>query len=235
MDPQNHRFLYSKKYSNYYWLHLVSIKSKGDNMRTIGIGLCIAFIIIAVGFTSQINPTIPNKVSYSDMIPSAKKQIDCLAKNIYYEAGNQSDDGKIAVALVTMNRVKSGDYANSVCNVVKEKHGNVCQFSWWCENKSKIMDRNMFIRSRDVALYVYLNHDKVSDITKGATFYHADYVQPGWDKLKKTTKIGAHIFYKSKKENNNYDEQTQLSSWWKFKPTAEFVSVTDGRHFTPVL
>jgi spore germination cell wall hydrolase CwlJ-like protein len=35
----------------------------------------------------------------------------------------------------------------------------------------------------------------MADITKGATYYHADYVNPQW-KLPKTTQIGRHIFYK---------------------------------------
>ena len=178
-------------------------------MRILTIGLCAAAILICYSVLFKANPVMPNKVSYHDMIPAAKKQIDCLTKNIYYEAGNQDNVGKMAVALVTMNRVRSGDYSSSICNVVKEKHGNVCQFSWWCEGKSKVVDRGMYTRSRDIALYVYLNYDKVEDVTKGATFYHADYVNPGWNNVKKTTKIGAHIFYKSNKKDTNYDEQVR--------------------------
>ena len=204
-------------------------------MRIIYIGILAAALLLCGTFFIDVNQPVPTKVSYEDMIPSARKQIDCLAQNIYYEAGNQTDDGKIAVALVTMNRVKSGHFSNSICNVVKEKHGKMCQFTWWCEGKTKAVDRKRFERSKDMALYVYLNHDKVKDITKGATFYHADYVKPGWDKLKRTTQIGAHIFYKTNTKDTKYDEQSQSPSWWQFKSSTEFFSVADGRHFSPIL
>jgi spore germination cell wall hydrolase CwlJ-like protein len=46
-----------------------------------------------------------------------------------------------------------------------------------------------------VALHVYANYEMIDDITNGALYYHADYVNPGW-KLKKTKVIGRHIFYK---------------------------------------
>ena len=47
---------------------------------------------------------------------------------------------------------------------------------------------------------VFLNFERMTDVTNGATYYHADYVNPGWTKLKKETQIGRHIFYKSKKD-----------------------------------
>ena len=45
---------------------------------------------------------------------------------------------------------------------------------------------------------MYLNFDRMKDVTNGATYYHADYVNPGWTKLQKEKQIGRHIFYKSK-------------------------------------
>ena len=44
----------------------------------------------------------------------------CLAENIYWEARNQSLEGKLAVAHVTINRVKSNKFPNNVCGVVKQ-------------------------------------------------------------------------------------------------------------------
>ena len=60
------------------------------------------------------------------------REVDCLAKNIYFEAGSESRAGKIAVAEVTMNRVKSREFPRSVCGVVYQKSRNICQFSWVC-------------------------------------------------------------------------------------------------------
>jgi spore germination cell wall hydrolase CwlJ-like protein len=45
-----------------------------------------------------------------------------------------------------------------------------------------------------------INFERMEDVTSGATYYHADYVNPGW-KLQKVDQIGRHIFYKSKRDN----------------------------------
>ena len=42
----------------------------------------------------------------------------CLAKNIYFESGNQPLAGKVAVAHVTLNRVKNFQFPNTICSVV---------------------------------------------------------------------------------------------------------------------
>ena len=47
-------------------------------------------------------------------------ELDCLAKNIYFEARGESLTGKIAVANVTMNRVEHHKYPSTVCGVVTQ-------------------------------------------------------------------------------------------------------------------
>ena len=46
---------------------------------------------------------------------------ECLARNIYYEAGGESEEGKVAVAIVTINRVKDGRFDKSICGVVNQR------------------------------------------------------------------------------------------------------------------
>ena len=48
------------------------------------------------------------------------EELYCLAKNIYFESRNQPKLGQIAVAQVTMNRVNSPKFPNSVCGVVQQ-------------------------------------------------------------------------------------------------------------------
>jgi len=50
-----------------------------------------------------------------------KNDLDCLARNIYYEAGNESEEGKVAVGLVTINRSNSGEFPKTICGVVNQK------------------------------------------------------------------------------------------------------------------
>ena len=49
------------------------------------------------------------------------KDENCLARNIFYEAGNEPEEGKVAVGMVTINRVKDGRFANTICGVVNQR------------------------------------------------------------------------------------------------------------------
>jgi spore germination cell wall hydrolase CwlJ-like protein len=50
-----------------------------------------------------------------------KKDEECLAKNIFYEAGSESEEGKAAVGIVTINRVKDSRFGSSICSVVNQR------------------------------------------------------------------------------------------------------------------
>lgn len=127
------------------------------------------------------------------------KQLECLARNIYWEAAQESFEGKVAVAQVTMNRAASSKFASSICGVVYEKNyvynKTVCQFSWVCEpgKPRKVVDSARLAESMEVAKKVYLENFRLPSL-KTAMYYHADYVSPGWKK-KQIAKIGRHIFY----------------------------------------
>lgn len=146
-------------------------------------------------------------VKYSELTPDAQKQVKCLADNIYYEAGRESVDGKKAVALVTLNRVEHESFPKDICSVVKQKTNHqgvtICQFSWFCSSNRIGKFGPEYDESMDVALHVYANYELLDDITKGAIYYHADYINPKWQGVKKTTKIGRHIFYKEGEKNND--------------------------------
>ena len=50
-----------------------------------------------------------------------QSDLECLAKNIYYEAASESTEGKVAVGLVTINRSNHGKFPNSICGVVNQR------------------------------------------------------------------------------------------------------------------
>jgi len=159
----------------------------------------LLIITTMVGATAYVT-SIPQEqklfnVRYKELTSDVRKQIDCLADNIYFEAGHEPEEGKIAVALVTLNRTQDPRFPKEICSVVKQKVNLVCQFSWICEPMKAIKHNDVYRKSQDVALHVYANYEMIDDITNGALYYHADYVNPGW-KLKKTKVIGRHIFYK---------------------------------------
>ena len=61
--------------------------------------------------------------------------LECLASAVYYEAGNQDEDGQRAVAQVVLNRVRHPAFPNSVCGVVYQgsTRATGCQFTFTCD------------------------------------------------------------------------------------------------------
>ena len=134
-----------------------------------------------------------------------KQQVECLAQNIYYEAGYEPKQGKVAVALVTLNRVYSGNYPRSICATMTQKLEEVCQFSWYCDDYKRIKaesyrytkrEKQAFEDARQIALHTYLNYKEMHDLTKGALFFHTKDVKPEWKNVRVTAVIGNHIFYR---------------------------------------
>lgn len=156
------------------------------------------------------HPTIEKVVNRNDRVfarvvfdkKHANRELKCLTSNIYFEAAQESTAGKLAVALVTMNRVADPEFPNTICDVVfegSERKDLLCQFSWTCSpaiNKAVPKTTNGWEESEKIAKIVMFQHESVVDITGGAIYYHADYVNPKWSKVhKKTVTIDRHIFY----------------------------------------
>ena len=127
------------------------------------------------------------------------EEAHCLAKNIYFEAGNQPLAGRIAVGQVTLNRRNHGMFPNTVCNVVYQggETRYRCQFSWYCDGKSDVPTDSETWMASIVLAYRLLNFDDM-DITEGSFWYHANYIDmPYWsEELTPTVIINNHIFYK---------------------------------------
>ncbi len=161
-----------------------------------------ALILFISMINIDINRILPFKVSYYSLTKDIQKQITCLAENIYFEAAHEPLVGQKAVAFVTINRVLTGNYAGTICDVVYQKTGGTCQFSWYCDTKFTsrrltIKETKLYNDIRELATHIVVNFERMDDVTEGATYYHADYVNPGW-KLDKVDQIGRHIFYKRK-------------------------------------
>lgn len=162
-------------------------------------------MVITAGYRATIYKLDHLKQAQLDVSPITAKmrqtQLDCLARNIYHEAGGEPFEGKVAVAQVTINRTKSGKFPKDICAVVYERnlvYNNViCQFSWYCDSKAKVrpIHAATYKESEAVAKKVLLEGYRLSIITEDVLYYHADYVNPRWKK-QRVAKIGKHIFYK---------------------------------------
>lgn len=136
------------------------------------------------------------KTDEQQVTENLNKQMMCMAKNIYYEAGNEPHEGKLAVAQVTINRANSSKFPSDFCSVVYQKVGSTCQFSWVCEKPYAVRDKYaweecMYIAKR--ALSESILHQEIAKAK--AMFFHATYVHPTWSNIKVVKKIGNHIFY----------------------------------------
>lgn len=150
---------------------------------------------------------VPSRtVSFNQLSKKERSEIECLANNIYYEAAFEPKVGWMAVASVTMNRLLSGNYADTVCGVVHQNNGRTYQFSWvGMKSRLSKINEDVYNEILKLATATYLNYDLSKDVTKGATYYHADYVNPGW-RLERVKKIGRHIFYRSKRDSDSLGE-----------------------------
>ena len=121
----------------------------------------------------------------------------CMALNIFFEARSEPIQGQIAVAEVTLNRVASDDYPNTICEVVLQENSQGCQFSWWCDGKSDLpKEHNSFQTSKSLAKLMIDDGQYISVVGKNVTHYHTDDIKPYWsDDMVKVEQVGKHIFY----------------------------------------
>lgn len=129
------------------------------------------------------------------------QDLKCLTQNIYHEARGEPEAGKVAVGLVTMNRVRSQRYPNTICEVVFEQRWDsirrryVGAFSWTELESKKTMKAKDWQKAWRVAETVYNGRQTLQ--LDGVLFYHAQHIKPSWARtLKPVKKIGHHIFYK---------------------------------------
>jgi len=129
-----------------------------------------------------------------------ERQLKCMADNIYYEAAMEPAEGKIAVAQIVMNRVAHPSFPKDPCAVIYQRtvfHKNVvCQFTWLCDGSvnRRPIRQDLYAESQRAAKMVLMEGFRLPSLND-ALFYHADYVNPRWNKVRVTT-IGRHIFYR---------------------------------------
>jgi len=130
----------------------------------------------------------------------------CLALNLYFEARDQPVVGQLAVGFSTMNRVNDERYPDTVCEVVKQAKYHAwdmenpirhkCQYSWFCDGMSDVPTNDKAMLEATI-LAANIFYGRVTDISNGATHYHATYVNPYWaDHMTVLFRIDDHIFYR---------------------------------------
>jgi N-acetylmuramoyl-L-alanine amidase len=148
------------------------------------LALSVVLLLVSVGQHTANAETLP--------VPSPGQELGCLAMNIYHEARGETVKGKLAVAAVTMNRVKAKYYPDTVCEVVWQRK----QFSW-TGLKLKyhtVNDIRAWTNAIEIA-QLFIDGGNWSGVGK-ATHYHTVAVSPSWkDDDQLVAQVGNHLFY----------------------------------------
>jgi spore germination cell wall hydrolase CwlJ-like protein len=176
-----------------------SVQKERKNMRAL---LAVIFLaLLSITSLSHASASLPTlkELSEASSAPkdSSKADLYWMAMNIYHEAGNQPLIGKIAVGVVTLNRLHDKRYPKNIRDVVTEPQ----QFSWYNTKNANTPPANnsRWKESYEVAKLL-LTKAIGSDIIKlleGATHFHAIGVKPEWiNKVHRIAQIEGHIFYR---------------------------------------
>ena len=127
------------------------------------------------------------------------KQWACMTEALYFEARGESTEGQFAVAEVILNRAESRRFPDTVCKVINQGTGRKhrCQFSYTCDGLLETMDDQRAYQRMGKIAHIMLNGGP-RDLTDGATYYHAKYVNPSWARsFTRTATLGKHHFYRA--------------------------------------
>ena len=146
------------------------------------------------------------RFAYADHVrrqADQQRRVDlkCLAENVYYEARGESAAGQQAIAEVTLNRVASGQFPDTICAVVHEQRWDAVRkryvgaFSWTELEHLRTPHGEAWAQAVVAARAVY--DQEAMPRAGGALFYHAASIEPAWAKTKEpVARIGNHVFYR---------------------------------------
>lgn len=152
-----------------------------------------------------------------------RRELLCLALNIYHEARGSSMVDMLAVGLVTFNRLSQTTWETrqrTICDVVyQQSYSQVIgytngrpitrdvrsvQFSWTAYSLSRQIpsETESWDKSQKIAVFLLRNQDRIHDFTAGATHYYAPktlkalgYKTPKWVKRGIGKQhIGEHVY-----------------------------------------
>jgi len=154
----------------------------------------IIFCILSFIIYFMTIPEVSGQIIQIQSIENKKNEIVALTSNIYHESRGEPKLGKYMVGYVTINRVLSPKFPNTIYEVVVARK----QFSWY-NGRSCLIPEDLDIKQwkecYEIAIDVLQNI--AFDPTFGALYFHTIDVNPKWAKEKKfIVQVGNHKFYK---------------------------------------
>lgn len=152
----------------------------------------LILVLCLIVFNRDSNVVVPNLVVN-------QKDLECMTKNLYYEARGESDEGMRAVGRVVLNRYKAKAYPKSICGVIYQNRA----FSWTLDKRKVKRPVPAGVpreRARFLAWATLLELDGGSHAGAefSATHFHEIKIKPKWSKnMVVVATIGNHTFYKA--------------------------------------
>ncbi len=183
--------------ARYWWLLL----ERGQ--RVCRAVIALVAIVLTLALWQSIESPPPSMETRHESVDAQhqSREIHCLALNVYHEARGEPKAGQYAVAEVTMNRVASKRFPDTVCDVVYEERWDrirkryVGAFSWTELATKPASEGKAWKLAMEVAEETY--KESVESQVDGALFYHAKRIRPSWARKKaRVGRVGRHIFYK---------------------------------------
>lgn len=159
----------------------------------------VLFVLLMVSYCSDTDASeyIPvaepdsYHIEVEDALKTPLTAVQCLALNIYHEARSEPLNGQYAVAMTTLNRLRSRHYPDSICGVVLQSR----QFSWTHDGVSdQPTDFKAWKLAYNLA-YRFIEGGFVVPWMAGVTHYHRDDIKVWWPRLRVSFVIGRHVFY----------------------------------------
>jgi len=135
-----------------------------------------------------------DQVLYKEAVASDSNldhELECMAKVVMHEAGNQPRPGQLAVAQLIMNRVGQDRFGDSVCAVVNQPGQFFRTASYHPRRDSQRWASAVEVSRQAMA-------GNAEQVVPGAVFYHAAHQSPNrfFRTRERISMVGDHVFYR---------------------------------------
>lgn len=183
------------------WYWRIDAKESLPFLAMLCAPLLVLGLIVFFAFIDHENIEASRLAAQYEAAQQRETDLRCLAENIYFEARGEPLKGQYAVAEVTMNRLASPNFPDTVCDVVYDTRWDrlrrrlTAHFSWTALEIEDEPQGPAWDQAKEVAAAVY--DKKFTPVVPGALYFHATYVDPYWRSSKrKIAQVGNHIFYR---------------------------------------
>ncbi|GAA4128160.1 cell wall hydrolase [Aminobacter aganoensis] len=155
------------------------------------VGVVVSLFVVSGCTTSKLADGITTSSVRSGSYAYSAKDKECLARAMFFESNRSSRDGLVAVGSVVMNRLKSGEYADTVCGVVGQKG----QFA------PGVLSRPMNSKALpdvQAAADAVLKGERHPKVKPDVMFFHTAGLKFPYKNMHYTTVAGGNAFYEKR-------------------------------------